>query len=30
MNRTGTRGIQLALGTALISGVAVFLNSYGV
>jgi drug/metabolite transporter (DMT)-like permease len=30
MNRTGTRGMQLALGTALISGVAVFLNSYGV
>lgn len=30
MNRTGTRGMQLALGTAGISGVAVFLNSYGV
>ena len=30
MNRTGTRGMQLALVTAGISGVAVFLNSYGV
>ena len=30
MNRTGTRGMQLALGTAGISGVAVFLNGYGV
>jgi drug/metabolite transporter (DMT)-like permease len=30
MSGTGTRGLRLALGAAAISGVAVFLNSYGV